>query len=957
MLDECKPRQQSNIHEKGNEYTVQYTKLSKPIQQFKPLNNNNNNNAQDSSSSNAADNFRPCPPAWKLNQIYSENDGVTSSSTFTIYTCQGHYPTTNNHCGQPPYEIERGSMYTDAWNNVGQCVNGQMVLNNPDEAVNLHMYTGTTIAMITSPPSPHPSPRVRTTSSTGGSRNFPTAKKVVEEASMAASFVQAVAPIKSEEQPEELYSASEELTTTASESMNDTVCIDGVLYVCTIQDWCDLSDFELKVGRYWTLVWVEYGSCGGVEDFVGGGGTVGGSSSEMSIVEETTSDSPCPYKAWVAGHYSEGDMIEASREVFKCKDYPYSQWCGMRGYQPRVDMHWEMAWKLEGDCSDVVEPADVVTVPPTPGPTPNPIPRPGTLPIYQPTGPDLIVTPGPTSKPVETVNVGVVSNPRPPEVPVNTGPGPETPKPTARPVVPTPRPVAPTPKPTPKPILPTPRPVDPDPTPKPTPKPPRPVDPTPKPTVRPVALPPPASSSSTTGGVEIVKVPSTTQEVYSILERKKSRIDSELFLYDSGTWGEYLESTVYRYRGFRDGLEVMHEEGVGDSFFYLGDDSDIGYKIGLVNIAAFIAQSMKETIKYDVCDENSWDMVDSKYPLSNSCGQLGQSYQDYHCPENEKHMECPVDPNMKITATTHAKWYGAPAPLFCGPKKEIGPFTGFWDYTIHCDNVWADPPEYCDVYEGQKGGGFDNTSPVKNSAGRTDVEGCCWWGRGVIQTTGVCNFGKLNYFLGARAAKEGRPSRYPSIDFCKTPDAICASEEYQELKWVAGFFYWVNSLQSYKSGGWDYTTELHKFVENGMVGDAFINAVSGIVNRGCHNPPCGTGPVDGGAERSANFRKTVRLVNISSSAAFLDYSAIDITQDGKLAITSQEHSAVWLGQAKGIDNGIIDPIGFDFEVESTVLQFPKDGGCHNIYCNIEGIHFMNDDMFAKYGKVTKLSDV
>lgn len=121
------------------------------------------------------------------------------------------------------------------------------------------------------------------------------------------------------------------------------------------------------------------------------------------------------------------------------------------------------------------------------------------------------------------------------------------------------------------------------------------------------------------------------------------------------------------------------------------------------------------------------------------------------------------------------------------------------------------------------------------------------------------NFGKLNYFLGARAAKEGRPSRYPSIDFCKTPDAICASKEHQELKWVAGFFYWVNSLQSYKSGGWDYTTELHKFVENGMVGDAFINAVSGIVNRGCHNPPCGTGPVDGGAERSANFRKVLSV--------------------------------------------------------------------------------------------------
>ena len=49
--------------------------------------------------------------------------------------------------------------------------------------------------------------------------------------------------------------------------------------------------------------------------------------------------------------------------------------------------------------------------------------------------------------------------------------------------------------------------------------------------------------------------------------------------------------------------------------------------MGLVNIAAFLAQSMKETIKYDACDENNWDIIDGKYPLSNACGQLGQSYQ------------------------------------------------------------------------------------------------------------------------------------------------------------------------------------------------------------------------------------------------------------------------------------------------------------------------------------------
>ena len=98
------------------------------------------------------------------------------------------------------------------------------------------------------------------------------------------------------------------------------------------------------------------------------------------------------------------------------------------------------------------------------------------------------------------------------------------------------------------------------------------------------------------------------------------------------------------------------------------------------------------------------------------------------------------------------------------------------------------------------------------------------------------NFGKLNYFLGARAAEEGRESRYPDIDFCKDPEAICASQEHQELKWIAGMFYWIESLQSYDERGWNYIAELHKFVAGGMEDTSFINGVSGVVNRGCHDP-------------------------------------------------------------------------------------------------------------------------
>lgn len=70
----------------------------------------------------------------------------------------------------------------------------------------------------------------------------------------------------------------------------------------------------------------------------------------------------------------------------------------------------------------------------------------------------------------------------------------------------------------------------------------------------------------------------------------------------------------------------------------------------------------------------------------------------------------------------------------------------------------------------------------------------------------------------------------------KDPEVICATTEFKELKWIAGEFYWIESVQSYNEGGWDYTTELKKFVEGGMTGTSFIDGVSGIVNRGCHNP-------------------------------------------------------------------------------------------------------------------------
>ena len=181
----------------------------------------------------------------------------------------------------------------------------------------------------------------------------------------------------------------------------------------------------------------------------------------------------------------------------------------------------------------------------------------------------------------------------------------------------------------------------------------------------------------------------------------------------------------------------------------------------------------------------------------------------------------------------------------------------------------------------------------ETSAGRTDTQSCCWWGRGVFQKGGVCFFGKLNHYLGAQSPNSVRPNLYPKINFCecnihllhvpffqfsprycisdslcatssgKDPEVICASSEYKELKWIAGEFYWLESVQSYNEDEWDYLTELRKFVEGGMTDQSFINGVSGIVSRGCHNPPaCGSGELDGDSTiaRADAFKKVLKVL-------------------------------------------------------------------------------------------------
>jgi len=91
---------------------------------------------------------------------------------------------------------------------------------------------------------------------------------------------------------------------------------------------------------------------------------------------------------------------------------------------------------------------------------------------------------------------------------------------------------------------------------------------------------------------------------------------------------------------------------------------------------------------------------------------------------------------------------------------------------------------------------------------------------------------------------------------------------------------------------------------------------------------------------------TIRTIDIPESAFFKDYSAIALNPQGRVVITSQEESQVWFGNLIGKnEDGLWDIAKMEFSPKKTVVyDFPKNDQCQTIYCNVEGIHWINDEM-------------
>jgi hypothetical protein len=338
-------------------------------------------------------------------------------------------------------------------------------------------------------------------------------------------------------------------------------------------------------------------------------------------------------------------------------------------------------------------------------------------------------------------------------------------------------------------------------------------------------------------------------EIGRILISASSDVNEKVLLSLDSSTGKQAPTQRYIFGGFINALGIISKGNLGSSYFYLGRNGDpTGFR-GLVNIALIISQAVVEAVKYDICDDVSWEKdVFGRYPLANSCGQgrfSGVTDTPYdatnQCTDEESFVACPVDPAMTTIAESKVTWAGAPPPLKCFPTTN-NEATGAWDSNLSCTE------EGCIYYDGQVKGNIDPTSvPSSNSFGKNNVEGCCWWGRGPFPrgSAGTCMIGKLNYYLGKRAQEDGRSSvRYKELDFCKDPGLICRGyyddkEKNAEIRWLMGMLYWIRNVQAYNKDGFSFIERLDKFVDSGLSDLDFFADVSRIVARGCHLKSCG----------------------------------------------------------------------------------------------------------------------
>lgn len=187
---------------------------------------------------------------------------------------------------------------------------------------------------------------------------------------------------------------------------------------------------------------------------------------------------------------------------------------------------------------------------------------------------------------------------------------------------------------------------------------------------------PPTSSSAPTASPNIFDYPSTENINAVVAEIQQNSQTFISTVFPAGSTGE-----LFTFNKFVEVLFDMASGAVEGKYFYVGHGRTTNRNLrkrGMVNMAAFLAHAKTNGFQNSDCDERNVDFLmpddtTRKYPLSNSCGQYGDSYQDERCDVSELFMECAPDPNMLVSAvpSNDDTSYKSPPAFFCGPKGEL----------------------------------------------------------------------------------------------------------------------------------------------------------------------------------------------------------------------------------------------------------------------------------------------
>lgn len=91
----------------------------------------------------------------------------------------------------------------------------------------------------------------------------------------------------------------------------------------------------------------------------------------------------------------------------------------------------------------------------------------------------------------------------------------------------------------------------------------------------------------------------------------------------------------------------------------------------------------------------------------------------------------------------------------------------------------------------------------------TDTAGCCWWGRGPIQTTGPNNYGDLQ----ENVIEDISDTDLDSVDLCTDPQALCKTEK---VAWLGGLHYWAKNVQ----GNTNFSASLTNYATNFVLSES-----------------------------------------------------------------------------------------------------------------------------------------